>query len=114
MKIKLFEEFKLNETETFGKDSRPSDNEIFNPAVPAKDDYKFTYMMLSRLQMDNDYFLGHGNRSESNHLWAGNVDDQIKEMKRLWNSLPADGKPEWLSMEDILDYEKKMKEDEKD
>jgi hypothetical protein len=69
---------------------------------------KFTYMMLSRLQQDNEYFLGHGNRS-AKHLWAGNVDAQIKEMKRLWNSLPNDGKPEWLSMEEIEDYEKKMK-----
>ena len=72
------------------------------------DDLKHTYMMLGRLQMDNEYFLGHGNRSIK-HLWAGNVDAQIKEMKRLWNSLPNDGKPEWLSMEEIEDYEKKMK-----
>lgn len=72
--------------------------------------YKHTYMMLGRLQTDNDYFLGHGNRHEG-HLWAGNVDDQIKEMKKLWNQLPEDGKPEWLSMEDILEYERKMKEE---
>ncbi len=73
------------------------------------DDYKFTYMMLGRLQTDNDYYLGHGNKSERN-LWAGNVDDQIKEMKKLWNQLPENKKPEWLSMEEILEYEKKMKE----
>lgn len=71
-------------------------------------DNKHTYMMLGRLQMDNDYFLGNGNRGERN-LWAGNVDGQIEEMKKLWNSLPENGKPEWLSMEDILDYERKMK-----
>lgn len=71
-------------------------------------DNKFTYMMLGRLQSDNDYFLGHGNRGER-ALWAGNVDGQIEEMKRLWNSLPENGKPEWLSMEDILEYERKMK-----
>jgi hypothetical protein len=72
-------------------------------------DYTFTYMMLSRLASDNDYYLGYGNRSEKN-LWAGNVDDQIDEMKKLWNKLPADGKPEWLSMQDILNYEEQMKE----
>jgi hypothetical protein len=71
-------------------------------------DNKFNYMMLSRLQSDNDYFLGYGNRSERN-LWADNVDSHIAEMKRLWNILPEDGKPEWLSMEDILKYEKEMK-----
>jgi hypothetical protein len=72
-------------------------------------DDTFTYMMLGRLIADNDYYLGYGNRSERN-LWAGNVDDQIDEMKKLWNKLPADGKPEWLSMQDILNYEEQMKE----
>lgn len=67
--------------------------------------FKYEYMMLSRLQHDCDYFLGNGNRAEK-HLWAGNVKGQIEEMKRLWNLLPE--KPEWLSMEQILDYEKKM------
>jgi hypothetical protein len=68
----------------------------------------FIYMMLGRLRSDNDYFLHYGNRSEKN-LWAGNVNDQISEMKRLWNSLPKNSKPEWLSMDDILEYERKMK-----
>ena len=68
-------------------------------------DNEFNYMMLSRLKTDNDYFLGNGNRN-SKHLWATNVEDQITEMKRLWNILPV--KPEWLSMEDILNYEKQM------
>lgn len=72
-------------------------------------DNKFTYMMLGRLQSDNDYFLGNGARSPM-VLWAHNVDAQIAEMKRLWNSLPEDAKPQWLSMEDILSYEEKMKE----
>jgi len=67
---------------------------------------EFTYMMLSRLQSDNDYYLSH---PDEENLWAGNVDAQIKEMKRLWNSLPKNDKPEWLSMEDILEYERKMK-----
>lgn len=76
----------------------------------AKVDNQFSYMMLSRLQMDCDYYLGYGNRSEK-VLWAGNVDDHIAEMKKLWNSLPKNEKPEWLTMNDILDYEKKMKSD---
>jgi hypothetical protein len=57
---------------------------------------------------DCDYYLGNGNRAEK-HLWAGNVDAQIKEMKSLWNGFPKDAKPDWLSMNDILDYEQKMK-----
>ena len=29
-------------------------------------------------------------------------------MKKIWQSLPADGKPEWLTWEQILEYEKVM------
>jgi hypothetical protein len=67
----------------------------------------FNYMMLGRLQSDCEYYLSYGNRSER-QLWAGSVEGQIKEMKRIWHSLPEDKKPEWLSMEDILEYERKM------
>jgi hypothetical protein len=29
-------------------------------------------------------------------------------MKALWESFPVDGKPEWLTMEQILNYEQEM------
>ena len=74
----------------------------FNMAVR-----EFNYMLLSRLESDCKYFLGFGNRS-TKHLWYGNIEDQIAEMKRIWNELTD--KPEWLSMEDILNYEKQMTE----
>lgn len=69
-------------------------------------DTKFNYMLLSRLQTDCDYFLGYGNRYEKD-LWAGNVNDHIEMMKKIWNGFEE--KPEWLSMEQIEDYERKMK-----
>lgn len=68
-------------------------------------DAKFNYMMLSRLESDCKYFLGYGGRSER-VLWAGSVEEQISEMKNLWNELEV--KPEWLTMEQINDYEAKM------
>jgi hypothetical protein len=71
-------------------------------------DNEFNYMMLDRMRSDNDYFLGRDTAYEG-HLYMGNVEEQISEMKKLWNNLPKDGKPEWLSMEDISDYETKMK-----
>ena len=71
---------------------------------------EYDYMLLDRLRQDCEYFLGNGNRSEK-HLWAGNVNDQIAKMKELYNKLPE--KPEWLSMEDIENYEKEMKQDVK-
>ena len=76
-------------------------------------DVKFNYMMLDRLRSDCDYYLGNGNRSER-ILRGENVNEHIKEMKKLWNSLPDDGKPEWLSMEDIEEYERKMKNEYED
>jgi hypothetical protein len=71
--------------------------------------YKFNYMLLGRLQSDCEYYLGFGGRSESS-LWAGNVTGQIEKMKELWNSFPEGHKPEWLTYEGILDYEKRMSE----
>ena len=69
----------------------------------------FHYQMLSRFQMDCDYFIGWGTRNPS-QLWACNVVDHIQNMKDLWLSFPEDGKPEWLTFEDILEYERKMTE----
>lgn len=66
---------------------------------------EYDYMMLSRLQQDNEYFLNAGNGSERN-LWAGNVKDQIKEMKKLWKKIKD--KPEWITLKDIEKYEKDM------
>ena len=65
----------------------------------------FEYSLLGRLQEDCKYFLGHGNRNEK-HLWALSVPEQIKKMKELYNSF--DVKPEWISLDDILNYEKEM------
>jgi hypothetical protein len=73
----------------------------FNESNKEKDNY----MLLYRLQQDCEYFLGFGNGSE-NRLWAGNVKDQIAKMKELWENLSV--KPEWLSYEEILNYEKEM------
>lgn len=46
------------------------------------DPERYPYMMLSRLQADNDYFLGASNGFEG-HLWAGNIEDQIAVMKGI-------------------------------
>jgi hypothetical protein len=87
-----------------GKEKREATMQV----QPSKPDYSFTYQMLSRLQSDCDYFLGAGNGHEP-HLHQGSVSAQIAEMKRLWNTLPENAKPDWLSMKSILDYEDKMK-----
>jgi hypothetical protein len=70
-------------------------------------DEKFRYQMLSRLKMDCDYYLGNGNRSRK-ALWAEDEQEQIELMKALWESFSEDDKPEWLTWDDILKYEKEM------
>lgn len=69
-------------------------------------DDSFRYMMLSRLQSDCKYVLGAA-EGNTRHLW---VKDDIKThcalMRELYNSLPE--KPDWISLEDIDNYEKEM------
>lgn len=68
---------------------------------------EFRYQLLGRLQSDCDYYLGYGYRHPRN-LWANNESDQITFMRLLYNSFPEDKKPEWLTLEQIDDYESKM------
>jgi hypothetical protein len=69
--------------------------------------YRHNYMMLSRLQTDVEYYLGYGNRY-SGHLYYKDEKQHIEEMKKLHNSFPDGEKPEWLTWEQILHYEKLM------
>ena len=64
------------------------------------------YSLLSRLQMDCEYFIK--TSSHVKHLWAGNVKDQIFKMKQIWLRFAMDAKPEWLSYSQIEKYEKQM------
>lgn len=65
------------------------------------------YSLLDRLRLDCDYYLGYGNRSNK-CLWGNNVKDHIRYMKYLYLLFPINAKPEWISMNDILSYEKEM------
>lgn len=71
----------------------------------SEDQDKFNYMMLSRLKSDCDYYLGNGNRNPK-HLWAGDEAKQIAKMREFYDKVPEE--PEWLTKEDIDDYEDKM------
>lgn len=72
------------------------------------EDNTFTYQMLDRLRQDSEYYLHWGNGNEK-ALWALNVESQITKMYELWDSLPEDGKPEWLTRDEISQYADKMK-----
>lgn len=72
-------------------------------------DLKFRYMLLSRMQSDCEYYLNYGNRNR-NRLWAGDEQRQIEYMILLHDSFKEDEKPQWLTMDEILDYQKRMTE----
>ena len=78
---------------------------IINNIKESDDHDKSNYMMLSRLKSDCDYYLGNGNRNPRN-LWAGDEAKQIAKMREYYDKVPE--KPEWLTKEDIDDYEDKM------
>lgn len=72
---------------------------------PTTDSYK--YMLLDRMKMDCNYYLGSGNRNKK-CLWAEEEKEHIENMKALWNSFPENEKPKWLTMEQIENYEKQI------
>jgi len=80
-----------------------------NKSGSSKKDNSLNYMLLDRMRSDCEYFLGNGDGHEG-VLHQRSVDGQIAEMKKIWNDLPKDEKPEWLNMDGILDYETKMKD----
>lgn len=70
-------------------------------------DLYFRYQLLGRLQTDCEYYLGFGYRN-TNRLWAGNEKAQIETMTKLYESFKEGEKPEWLTMDEINEYGKKM------
>lgn len=86
--------------------------DFFTPDMPDMSDFmrsekRYRYMLLDRLRSDCEYYLGYGNRF-AGHLWAGNEKGQMYAMKELWNSFSDSEKPEWLTYDKILEYEKAM------
>ncbi len=93
--IKTIEKYKDLEIVTVGDENLPTEAERFN------------YMMLSRLQMDCDWNLGNG-KVYGQRIWADTMEEHIEEMKRLYNTFTDDKKPQWLTWEQILKYEKEL------
>lgn len=94
--------------------------EIVNPVTEREKrekQYKFQYMMLSRLQSDCVGFFGR-DEDESSHMdcryqnehfiWCKDIRKLVFEMKRLWDEIPGDLKPEWLTREEIEGFCKRV------
>ncbi len=73
--------------------------------ISPDDEYK--YQMLGRLINDCEYYLENRN---PNCLWAKNIEDQIKEMRRIYSSFEDGQKPLFITDEIISNYEKSMRE----
>ena len=82
-------------------------NDTLNEPLRDENPHRYTYMMLDRLRTDCKYFLGNGN-GQVKYLQQLNVTDQIAYMRELWNKLPQDGKPDWISLEQIAEHERQM------
>ena len=80
---------------------------VFASKPYRSDKYKFEYMLLGRMRSDCEYYLGYGNRNSS-RLCGNDPQQHIDRMKELWKVFPADKKPEWLTWEQLLNYEKIM------
>lgn len=77
-------------------------------------DDKFRYQFLGRLKSDCDYFLDYlyyDDRYVNRYcLWDNSIDKHIELMRFVYSFFNDETKPEWLSENDIDEYEKKMKE----
>lgn len=78
----------------------------FRSAPFRRDKNEFQYRLLSRMQSDCEYYLGYGNKNP--RILSDNPQGHLNRMKELWSDLPIDGKPEWLTWNQILEYEKKI------
>jgi hypothetical protein len=92
--------------------------EITNPLTDKErrmKGFQFEYMMLSRLSDDAAAYFGKsGNedndkwdcRYHNEHFIGGSIRDTIAAVKEYWNKIPEDLKPEWLTYEQIEEWEK--------
>ena len=116
-KEKYLKQYTINEVEMNGikdlenklKMVRNAINYPKNKKVENNTNLEYNYMLLDRLKQDCEYFLGNGNGNVDT-LWAKDIDEQIAKMKELYNSFTDDEKPEWITIDDINNYEKEMKE----
>ena len=72
-----------------------------------KSEKHFRYMILDRMRQDCEYYLNYGSRS-AKVLWAGDEKRHIQNMKDIWNSFDENDKPEWLTVEEIDEFARKM------
>ena len=78
----------------------------FSSAPYRRDEHALQYMMLDRMRSQCEYYLGYGLRSP--RILSDDPQGHIDRMKELWQGFPAHKKPQWLTWEQILKYEKEI------
>lgn len=71
-----------------------------------KSEKRFRYMILARIRQDCKYYLRIVGSDKV--LWTGDEKQHIQNMKDIWNSFDENNKPEWLTMEEIEQFKKRM------
>lgn len=64
----------------------------------------YRYQLLDRMRSDCEYCINTGAR----RFWSCSAVEQIKNMKELFNSFSDEEKPQWITLEDIEQYEKEL------
>ena len=78
--------------------------------------YSFDYMMLDRLRGDMEAYLnkpGDCRYHNKADIWGKDPELLVTEMRNLWNKIPADIKPEWLTEEKLKGYETAVSNEDK-
>ena len=81
---------------------------ILNPLSEREErmkEFKFDYMMLDKWRTCCNYY---DSAAHFNNAHVSTISEIIEDMKDRWNKIPDDLKPEWLTWDDILDFEKKF------
>ena len=97
------------------------DYKIVNPVTDREKrmkKYEFQYMMLGRLIEDCRAFFGDGRGDRSMDcryhnecfIWGSSIKHLVSRMKELWNQIPEDIKPEWMTWEEVEEFEKQAEE----
>lgn len=82
------------------------DIELHITGLPEPNQFRFQYMLLSRMQADCKAALYRGNTARSYFTNKPEAEEFFAEMRRLWNVFPPDKKPEWCTSSQIDEYEK--------
>ena len=83
---------------------------IKSSETPAEVRQSYLYEFLHRLMIDCEYALATSTDQgiAEYRLWAKNGKDQIAKMREIYNQLEI--KPDWITLEDIDEYERRFNE----